>query len=207
MKGKKLSLRDIEQIYALTAKWYDVWMNALEFLFLGKMRRELLREARGKVLEVGIGTGLNLKHYPTQCELIGIDYTKEMLAKAQKRAERLGKKVKLMQGDAQKMRFGKERFDTVVDTLGLCTYPNPIRALREMKRVCKKGGQILFLEHGKSSNAFVQRLQCWRAEKHYEQMGCRLLLNHEELIRRARLKIVKSERKFFGIFWAMKAGV
>ncbi len=50
MKGKKLSLRDIEQIYALTAKWYEGWMNALEFLFLGKMRREVVREARGKVL-------------------------------------------------------------------------------------------------------------------------------------------------------------
>ena len=202
-----LTQKDIENRYARAARWYDFWNVVFEFFGLRRLRREFLKTARGRVLEVGIGTGRNLDFYPMHCSLLGIELTPEMLKLARKRAARLERSVTLIQGDAQQLPFKKESFDTVVDTFCLCTYPNPVKALREIKRVCKRGGQILLLEHGKSSNSFVERVQRWREEPHYRSIGCRLLLNHEELARKAGLRVVKSERKLFGIFYVMRAGV
>ncbi|MEK6928981.1 MAG: class I SAM-dependent methyltransferase [Nanoarchaeota archaeon] len=202
---KLLSREEIREKYAGAARWYDVWTALLEAMLLGGLRRRLLCHAQGNVLEVGIGTGLNLKHYPQKCEITGLDYTPEMLEKAKERAERLGRKVNFIQGDAQRLPFKARSFDTVVDTFCLCTYPNAMKVLYEMKRVCKRDGHILLLEHGKSSSALIENLQRWRAEKHYQSIGCRLLLNHEALVKKAGFKIVTSERRFFGIFYVIKA--
>lgn len=201
---KQLTQAEIGRRYTEAAHWYDVWMKVLEFSLLRKLRRDLLSHARGKVLEVGIGTGMNLEHYPRRCEITGIDYTPAMLEKARKRAANLGIKTVLKQGNAQQLSFKKGTFDTVVDTFCLCTYPNSVKVLQEMKRVCKKEGQILLLEHGRSSNPWIQRLQRWREEPHYQGIGCRLLSNHGVLVRKAGLKITESRRVFFGVFYLIR---
>ena len=74
-----------------------------------------------------------------------------------------------------------------------------------MRRVAKKNGKILLLEHGVSNNKFIRKLQRWRERKHYEQLGCSLLRDHEELVKKAGLKIINCERRFFEIFYLIEA--
>ena len=198
------STSEIASKYNRFAKWYD-FIEAVFELFIWRYRKQLLSLARGKVLEVGIGTGANLRYYSYDCEIIGIDASGEMLNKARKKAHALGMNAAFVQRDAQRLPFGNKQFDTVVDTLGLCTYLNPIKALREMKRVCKDEGIILLLEHGVSDRGWVQRWQERREKKHYETLGCSLLRNHEPLVRKAGLRIVKAKRNLFGAIYTIVA--
>ncbi|MEK6889201.1 MAG: methyltransferase domain-containing protein [Nanoarchaeota archaeon] len=202
---RKMNSKQIAEKYDLIAKWYDFCVSIIEVLGMIGLRKKLIGKARGKVLEIGIGTGRNLRYYNKECEIIGIDYSEEMLKIAKKRADKSKMNVKLIKMDAEKLNFRKVKFDSVVDTLGLCTYSNPIKVLKEMKRVVKKNGKILLLEHGESNNKFIRKLQGFSRESHYEKSGCNLLRNHEELVRKAGLKIVKIERKFFGIFYLIEA--
>ncbi len=202
---KEFTTEDIRAKYAAAASGYDFCIALLDVLILRKLRKNLLKRARGRVLEVGVGTGANLRYYPLECKITGIDYTSEMLEKARKRAAQLGREAELIRGDAQHLPFKKGSFDTVIDTFCLCTYPDAVKALREMKRVCKQRGQILLLEHGKSSNAFIERLQCWREKPHYRSIGCHLRRDPIELTRKAGLKIIEQKRSLFGIFYVLRA--
>lgn len=100
---------------------------------------------------MGIGTGKSLRYYPAGCEVTGIDLSEKMLAKARKRAENM-KNVKLLLMDAEKLEFPDNSFDFVVTNLVLSSVQNPVAALKEMRRVCKKEGRIIMLEHVKSKN-------------------------------------------------------
>ncbi len=204
MEKKELSKEDIRDKYNSFASRYNI-IEIFSNFFIGKYRKDLLKYAYGNVLEVGIGTGANLRYYDSNCKIIGIDLSREMLKKAERKAKTLRKEIILKEGDAEKLHFKREKFDTVVDTLGLCTYPNPIRALKEMKRVCKKNGKILLLEHGISNKAFIAKLQRKREHKHYQKIGCSLLRNPEELVRKAGLNINKIERKVLGIIYVIVA--
>ena len=124
-------------------------------------RAQLLPRAEGKVLEIGIGTGRNLEFYdPTKLtSLQGLDPADQMHSKAQKRARAAGLDVELITQSAQQIPAPDATYDTVVCTFTLCTIPDPVTALREMRRVLKPGGKLLFCEHGRSPEASVQRWQ------------------------------------------------
>lgn len=201
---KQSAKDEIRKKYDQFASKYDRWESILELLFIGRLRRELLKNSEGRVLEIGIGTGKNLRHYSKECEIIGVDYTPVMLEIARERAKRLGRKASLSVMDAEHLRFRKGRFDTVVDTLGLCTYPNPIRALQEMKRACKRDGQILLLEHGESNNRFVSWLQQRLKKKQLERLGCHLDRDILGLVNKVGLRIIEQRRVFFGIFFFIR---
>lgn len=126
-----------------------------------EQRAALLPRARGRVLEVGIGTGRNLSFYaPAQVEaLIGLDPAEQMNAKARKRAARLGMQVELMGVSAEGIPADDDSFDTVVCTFSLCTIPEPVAALHEMRRVLKPEGELLFSEHGLAPEPNVQLWQ------------------------------------------------
>ncbi len=128
-----------------------------------------------------------------------------MLEMARKRATRLGLHVDFLTGDGETLPFPDETFDTVVDSLTICTFTNPIAALREMARVCRPEGRILLLEHGRSDREWLGRWQDRRAERHVEKFGCRWNLNTPALVREAGLPVRASRRRFFGIFWAIEA--
>ncbi|MEK6893676.1 MAG: methyltransferase domain-containing protein [Nanoarchaeota archaeon] len=201
---KKLNQREITARYDEFAKRYKI-AEFFTNIIIGRFRKRLLEEVRGKVLEIGIGTGANLQYYSVDCKVIGIDMSKEMIKRAKIKADKIGKKVELKIGDASKLPFENKEFDYVIDALGMCSYPNPLKTLREMKRVCKKNGKILLLEHGMSNNKFIMKLQEEREEKHYSKIGCSLLRNSEELVKKAGLKIIKCERKVFGIIYIIIA--
>ncbi|ASJ02012.1 hypothetical protein A3L09_01400 [Thermococcus profundus] len=109
-----------------------------------KARRELIRRARGKVIELGVGTGLNLPFYPEGVEVVGIDISEKMLEKARKKRSKA--KVSLMKADARKLPFPDNSFDTAVSTFFLCVIPEKEVVVREIRRVLKSGGVLLAME-------------------------------------------------------------
>jgi ubiquinone/menaquinone biosynthesis C-methylase UbiE len=127
---------------------YDRGMALLEGLWLREMRRQLLPYAQGRVLEIGIGTGANLPHYPTAACITGIDESPEMLEVAARRSAALNGKASLGQVNAERLAFASGTFDVVVGSLVFCSIVEPLRALIEIRRVLHTpGGRLLLLEH------------------------------------------------------------
>ena len=126
-----------------------------------EQRALLLPRAEGRVLEIGIGTGRNLPFYdPSKLEsLQGLDPADQMNAKAARRAEAAGLKVELLSLSAEAIPASAASYDTVVCTFTLCTIPDPVKALHEMRRVLKPSGKLLFCEHGLSPDEGVSRWQ------------------------------------------------
>jgi len=141
---------------------------------LGPRRRSVLASARGRVLEVGAGTGFNLAHYPDSVdELVVTEPGAGLLRRAEQRAARVGRRAEFVETGAERLPFDDDSFDTVVSTLVLCTVPEPDRALAEIRRVLKPGGELLFIEHVRADD---ERLARWqdRLERPWRvvAMGC-----------------------------------
>lgn len=133
-------------------------------------RQKVVPRATGRVLEVGIGTGLNLPHYCADGidALHGLDPAAELTVKARKRARAAGLDVEMRNLSAESIDAEDASYDCVVCTYSLCTIPDALSALHEMRRVLRPGGYLLFCEHGKSPDAGVARWQqrltpMWRA--------------------------------------------
>jgi len=127
---------------------YDRGMAPLEKLWLRQMRRRLLPHARGKTLEIGMGTGANFPFYPDPVCLTAVDESPDMLGFAALRAQSLQRCVHLGQADVEHLAFPSECFDTVVASLVLCSVVDQHEALAELRRVLRKpGGRLLLLEH------------------------------------------------------------
>jgi ubiquinone/menaquinone biosynthesis C-methylase UbiE len=122
-------------------------------------RELIVPEATGSVLEVGVGTGLNFELYRGIDELVGIEPDPHMLARARVRARTLSFPVELHQAGAESMPFPDAHFDTAVVTFTLCTIPDPIAALAELRRVLRPGGRLLFVEHTRSPQPALAGLQ------------------------------------------------
>ncbi|WP_456236146.1 class I SAM-dependent methyltransferase [Haloechinothrix halophila] len=129
----------------------------------GDSRAWACSQARGEVLEVAIGTGLNLPHYPDDVTLTGIDLSERMLDLACARADELGCEVNLRQANAQQLPFDNASFDTVVCTLGLCAIPDLDAAVDEMVRVLRPGGTVILVDHVEGSSRLVRGVQ-WVVE-------------------------------------------
>lgn len=152
-----------------TARWHRYWdkqsggydrtMARVDRRFLGDSRRWACAQAEGDVLEVAVGTGLNLPHYPDGVRLTGVDLSDGMLDGARRRAAELGHPVTLRQADAHALPFADASFDTVVCTLGLCAIPDHEKAIDEMVRVLRPGGALVLVDHVESTNPFARVLQ------------------------------------------------
>ena len=144
--------------YNRIAPIYELIDLPLELFFFRKWRKETLSGLNGKVLEVGVGTGRNLKYYPAGCSVTGIDKSEGMLEKAREKATDM-KNVTLLLMDAEHLEFPDNSFDYVVTTFVLCTIPDPVKALREMRRVLKPSGELIALEHVHSSYLFIDCIE------------------------------------------------
>jgi ubiquinone/menaquinone biosynthesis C-methylase UbiE len=148
------------RLYAKEAAKYDKEADFSErWIFGSEHRGWACSQAVGETLEVAIGTGLNLPHYPDDVRLTGIDLSPEMLALAETRATSLGRTIRLMEGDAQDLPFTDSSFDSVVCTYALCSVPDDARAISEMDRVLKPGGRLILVDHIRSSLAPIFWLQ------------------------------------------------
>ena len=140
----------IRKRYNRAAKIFDLTEAMMEKGKMVQWREMVWKEAKGKVLEVGVGTGKNIQYYPDNVEVTAIDFSEEMLERAKEKAGKLGKSVDLRLMDAQQLEFQDETFDTVITTCVFCSVPDAVKGLKEIRRVCKKDGQIIMLEHVRS---------------------------------------------------------
>ena len=138
---------------------YDAIMYPQERLGLWKLRRKVVGPAAGRVLEVGVGSGLNFSYYEQATELVGIDPDGFLLKKAARRAREQSYPIHLEVGDAENLPFADASFDTVVATLVFCSVPDAVRGFREMRRVLKPGGRVRLLEHVRSEGPRMARFQ------------------------------------------------
>ena len=137
-----------------------LWDKFISKSFPRKKRREILAAAEGKILEIGLGTGLNLPEYPSRIKKITtVDSNPGMNPYAQKRAESSHKKVEHHTITAEKLPMSDQTFDTVVSTWTLCSIAKPNEALKEIHRVLKTGGKFIFIEHGLSRKPHIQKWQ------------------------------------------------
>jgi len=123
------------------------FIEAIPEMMFKPWRKKLLAKAKGRILEIGVGTGKNFPHYPLGACITGIDIAERMLVIARKKASELGLSFDLSEGDVQSLDFPDHSFDAVVATFVFCSVPDPVQGLRELRRVVKPSGQILLLEH------------------------------------------------------------
>jgi ubiquinone/menaquinone biosynthesis C-methylase UbiE len=129
---------------------------------LAAYRQRIVPAARGRVLEIGIGSGLNLPLYgPGVTEIIGLDPSHKLIGMAGERARTAPKRISLLESSAEAIPLDAASVDTVVTTWTMCSIPNASAALSEMRRVLKPGGDLLFVEHGRAPEPSVARWQDW----------------------------------------------
>jgi len=199
------TVRELSEKYDRFARWYDWVEDVPDLLGVSKLRRRLLRQASGRILEIAVGTGKNLRYYPQGCRITAVDVSKAMLDVARRHADELSLSVSFLLADAETLPFPDQGFDTVVSSLSTCTFPNPTSALREMARVCKPSGRVLLLEHGRSDHEWLGRWQDRHEDSFAKQLGCHWNREPVELVRNAGLKIDNSQRVFFGVFHTIDA--
>lgn len=141
--------------YDRIARFYDAFEAPMDLLGARRRRARSVAGATGRTLEVGIGTGRNLDHYPPDVELAGIDISPAMLSRARQRARRFSRQVQLDLADVEHLPFDDATFDTVVATCVFCSVPDPIAGLREVARVARPDGQVRLLEHVRPTNALL----------------------------------------------------
>lgn len=190
---------EIRSTYADLAGWFDRF-DRLERFVTGPARTRLFGDARGRVLDVACGTGTNYAYLPGSCSYVGVDLSRAMLDRA---ATRLPEGTSLVEMNAECLGFADDSVDTVISSLSTCTFPDPDAALAEMARVCRPGGRIRLLEHGRSTAGPVARLQRWYAPTHYDHVGCRLVQEPVEVVRGAGLEVESVSTGVLGMLTAM----
>jgi ubiquinone/menaquinone biosynthesis C-methylase UbiE len=171
----------------------DWLMSGEEF---ARLRKDLLKDAGGDVLEIGYGTGLNLPHYPAGVSrLTMVDPARLLPSTVKHRSADVPFPVVIEQGGAESLAFPDRCFDTVVSTWTLCTIPDAQQALREIRRVLKPTGRFLFVEHGRSNDPQVA---VWQDRlnplQRFISCGCNLNRPINELIQRSGLRLICTHR-------------
>jgi len=195
-------LSAVEQIRSIYARWapgYDLGQWVPERLLLARLRRRLVSRARGRILEVGIGTGANLPYYAASCPVTGVDLSRPMLERALARAYRLGRQLTVEVMDAETLTFPDRTFDAVVSTLTLCTTPDPVRLLREMTRVCRPEGRVLLLEHGMGTTPVINWALRRLAPGNLTRCACHLTRDVASFPLEAGLRVRWQERHLWGV--------
>jgi len=162
---RALSVTVVENDFV--ARVYEKLASVYDFTFGPALHPGRVRSIKGinirpgdRVLEVGVGTGINAALYPPDCSVTGIDLSGSMLEKARARVAREGiRNMRLLEMDAADLKFGDETFDIVYAPYLISVVPDPVAVAREMRRVCRTGGRIVILNHFRSANALGARLE------------------------------------------------
>ena len=150
----------VEEVYDKLAKVYDFTFGPT--LHPGRLQaiERMDIQSGERVLEVGVGTGINLSLYPKNCSVVGIDFSGPMLEIARERAARKDvRNVRLLQMDAADLKFADNSFDIVYAPYVISVVPDPVKVAHEMRRVCRPGGRIIVLNHFLSPNAILSRIE------------------------------------------------
>lgn len=150
----------VEGVYDKLAKVYDLTFGPT--LHPGRLQaiQRMDIQPGERVLEVGVGTGINLSLYPKNCSVTGIDFSGSMLEKARERVSRKAlRNIRLLQMDAGDLKFADDSFDIVYAPYLISVVPDPVKVAREMRRVCRPGGRIIFLNHFLSPNPILSKME------------------------------------------------
>lgn len=152
----------VDRVYDKVSKVYDMVFGPT--LHPGRVqairRMEAVMRPGTKILEVGVGTGINASLYPSDCQVTGIDFSGSMLEKAHERIDRKGiRNMRLLQMDAADLKFADDSFDVVYAPYLISVVPDPVRVAQEMRRVCKPDGRVVFLNHFKSPNPILSKAE------------------------------------------------
>jgi ubiquinone/menaquinone biosynthesis C-methylase UbiE len=203
----KMTSTELQNAYDEIANQYEkrIWFDQ-HILGVARLRKKLLSKANGNILEVACGTGQNLPFLGSNSKITAVDLSPKMLEAARENASKHGLNANFAVMDSEKLEFPDGIFDTVVSTLSTCTFPNPVKALQEMKRVCRPDGLILLLEHGHSSVPWLAGFQDRNEYQHYQDhAGCRWNQDPLDLVQSAGIKVLKSKRAVLGIFHSIEA--
>ena len=197
----------VRRRYNRVARVYDLEQVFEEPLVFGRLRKALWADApdTGNILEVGVGTGVNMRHYPPNAHMTAIDISDRMLAKARARAERTHVDVDLALMDAQHLQFPDGTFDAVVATCVFCSVPDPVAGLREVLRVLKPGGKALLLEHVRGSNPIVGRLMDLLNPVAVRMSGANINRRTVENVRAAGFADIQVESHMLGMIKTIRA--
>jgi len=177
--------------------------EVMDKMIKDKWRFNLLSHVSGNVLEVGIGTGVNLPFYPVRIQsLTGVDFSSGMLKHAQKKVVtgKLPFTVRLIEGDIQALPFPDDSFDYVVSTCVFCSVPDPLIGFMELQRVCKPTGRIYMLEHVRSDQKWVGALMDLLNPLTVRLWGANINRETTKNIEKSGLKIVNETRLMGSIF-------
>lgn len=179
----------IKKRYNRIARFFDLFESMMERGKMGEWRKMVWQQTKGKVLEVGVGTGKNIQYYPEGIEVTAIDFSEKMLEIAKAKSKQFGKIVDLRLMDAQKLEFPDETFDTIITTCVFCSVPDPVKGLKEIQRVLKKDGQVIMLEHVRSRMPFAGRIMDLLNPVVVRIVGANINRNTVENLKNAGLKI------------------
>ncbi|MFC4022412.1 class I SAM-dependent methyltransferase [Oceanobacillus longus] len=187
-------------------KMYDYFMKPLEKNRLGNIRKHLVSQQKGIILEIGSGTGANFCYYKQAEKVVAIEPDAAMMGQSFTRVEVATVPIELVNGSGEWLPFEDNSFDAAVGTLVLCTIPNPNRALKEIRRVCKPGVPILFIEHVRIDRPLLGNLQdlvtpLWKRLCD----GCHLNRNTLELIQQNGFEVIKVEKYYKDILLSIEA--
>jgi ubiquinone/menaquinone biosynthesis C-methylase UbiE len=192
---KRLKDNVTRKRYDRLAFWYDFLEAPMERIRFASWRPRILNRIRGdRILEVGVGTGKNLPYYPKGLRVDAIDISPRMLERAQKRASGLKISVMFQEMDAQELAFPDHVFDTIFATFVFCSVPDPVKGLRELRRVYKTGGRLLLMEHMRPGNPVLGFLFDRLNPVVVRMMGANINRRTLDNIRRAGWQIQSEER-------------
>ncbi|UOQ93301.1 class I SAM-dependent methyltransferase [Halobacillus shinanisalinarum] len=190
-------------------KWfpriYDMAMTPLEQAKFKKVRKILVSEATGRVLEIGSGTGANFPYYKNATRVDAIEPNPLMRKQSFKRIKRSRATIKTYLVKAEKLPFEENTFDSVVATLVFCTIPDPVQALKEIQRVSKPGASLFLLEHVRMNHLLLGRMQdvltpLWQRACD----GCHLNRDTLGLLKRMNVSISRVDSIYRGFFLSIK---
>ncbi len=184
---------DIAKLRYNRNAWFFDFMDSLLGKMMGDGEEKLDAKAAGKVLEVGVGTGTSLAHYPEGVELMGIDISPKMLARAKAKSSGFSGDLKLQIGDVQDLDFPDDSFDMVITSCVFCSVTDPIRGFQEINRVLKPEGKGLHLEHVRSKKPLIGGLMDILNPAVVRMTGANINRDTAENIRRSGLQILEEK--------------
>ncbi|MFZ3578338.1 class I SAM-dependent methyltransferase [Virgibacillus sp. DJP39] len=193
----KMVTEKIKKRYNRVSGIYDL----MDKMIKESWRKDALKNVKGDVLEVGVGTGGNLPFYPNDIHLTGVDFSSGMLKHARKKVkiQPFPYQINLIEMDAQQMDFPDNTFDYVVATCVYCSVPDPVKGLKEMGRVCKPDGKIILLEHMRSKNEVVGKMMDLLNPITVRMSGANINRKTLDNINQAGLLIEQKEDIFYSI--------
>jgi ubiquinone/menaquinone biosynthesis C-methylase UbiE len=186
--------------YNIISKFYDLFELVTEKYAISKYRSKLTDIIKGKVLEVGAGTGKNFKYYPQGTGLTAIDFSSGMLKKAYKRKIILKlDNIRIEQMDIQNMQYENESYDQVVSTFVFCTVPDPQKGMQEVYRVLKPDGKFILIEHMRRKHMVVNLMLYVMNFFSKILLGTSMVRDTRNTLKKQNFKIIREENLFLDV--------